>query len=201
MTDKPYRARLMALTAQPPPSWSAVADRAAVVLRALVDRARWWRPGWRRRPYLALVAAPRELVGALAPLADCDVFAGPRLVEQATAPELGGNERWPGSSPRPAVGEQLPFSLLAKLDPCRGGYDAVVGRARNLDDLQSETMGALEADWPGRAIAVVAAEGATSEPAALSQLQDLGIRIVRARGAEWDEAARALVEVARGTGA
>ncbi len=127
LTDKPYRARLMALTAQPPPSWSAVADRAAVVLRALVDRARWWRPGWRRRPYLALVAAPRELVGALAPLADCDVFAGPRLVEQATAPELGGNERWPGSSPRPAVGEQLPFSLLAKLDPCRGGYDAVVG--------------------------------------------------------------------------
>jgi hypothetical protein len=94
----------------------------------------------------------------------------------------------------------LPFSLLSKLDPCRGGYDAVVGWARSLDNLQRETIGWLGAAWTGRAIAIVGAEGTTAEPAALSELQDRGIRIVKARGAEWDEAARALVEVARGTG-
>ncbi|MGH9104289.1 MAG: glycosyltransferase family 4 protein, partial [Acidimicrobiales bacterium] len=77
LTDAAFRRRLAAVAAQGPPSWAEVAERAARTFEDLLRRASKWRPGWRRRPCLALVSVPQALAEALARLADCDVFCGP----------------------------------------------------------------------------------------------------------------------------
>jgi glycosyltransferase involved in cell wall biosynthesis len=97
LTDQAFRAHLLELTRREPPSWEGVADRAARVFEEMFVRAGHRLARWRQRAELALVGLPPDLVGALSDFASCDVFTG--LEEQR---------------------------FLAKLDPWRGGYDALV---------------------------------------------------------------------------
>jgi glycosyltransferase involved in cell wall biosynthesis len=131
LTDKRFRARLQADTHRPKPTWGEVADRAADVYRRLLtpgqptDRAadgpaRQICPGWRRRPHIAMVSPwppartpvasySARLLGELAKGADVDVFVD----GDQTVPQLEGVD-------------VLPAIVLPRMDPWRGGYDAVL---------------------------------------------------------------------------
>jgi glycosyltransferase involved in cell wall biosynthesis len=212
LTDHVFRQRLLALTDQEPPSWSSVAERAVAVLESMLQHAERSRPGWRRRPRLALVAPPLALATALAAMADCDGFAAPIPLAAARAP---GSRSKAGTGPTTTVGnapaagtgqarggpgeEPLAWTALARLDPWRGGYDAVVGWAGGLDAPVMKTMEALAAEWPGRGMAVVPGGKGTGDRAALSKLKDLGLTVVHAHVDEgWEATAHAVVEAARG---
>ncbi len=75
LTEETYRSYLLGLTRHDPPSWDAVADKLAPVYEQLLSRSRRFRPGWRRRPCLALVGAPQELAAACAARAEVDEVA------------------------------------------------------------------------------------------------------------------------------
>ena len=77
LTDKPFRERLVALANQRPPTWEAVADKAAEVFEELLRKSSRYRPGWRRRPQFALVGVPRALADAVAAYANVDRYEAP----------------------------------------------------------------------------------------------------------------------------
>jgi len=130
LTDPGLRSRLLDHGGRPRQTWADVADRAAGVYRRLIEQGppadgtgpdgrmapgrrgggRPIRPGWRRRPAVALVSAgsssgtefgmwAERLAAALGRHGEVDVYSG-------------------DASARPP-------SLLARLAPWRGGYDAV----------------------------------------------------------------------------
>jgi glycosyltransferase involved in cell wall biosynthesis len=133
LTDTAFRHRLSALAGREPPSWDAVADKAAQAFEELCQRRGGVRPGWRRRPHVALVGTPPELGDALRPLVSYDWFCA--LDESTeTSPEIVF-ERVP-----------LPYSALANLDAWRGGYDAIIAWAA----ATAPTDGARTAGGAGR---------------------------------------------------
>jgi glycosyltransferase involved in cell wall biosynthesis len=201
LTDEALRHRLASVVDREPPSWSEVADRAAVAFEQLLRRASDRRPGWRRRPQLALVGVPGPLAGALAELAQCDRFTR----EAHRAADVAGE----------AVSE-LSATALRRLDAWRGGYDAVVswldcdalegaavglgpeagGESPGPESPGATGLGGLEElvpEWPGRATVVVAASSLLHEKAIISRLEALGAKVVRA-GESWAETARLVVE-------
>ena len=179
-----YRERLIALTAAPPPSWASVAERATAVFEDLLRRAGTSPAGWRRRLRLALVDVPTELATAVAAQADCDIFGGP-----VDDPELP-----PGAPPGP-----MSWAALSRLDAWRGGYDAVLGWADRLDEQAIWVMEQLATNWPGRSMAVVDREKATTEEAAISKLENLGLRVLpSAEG--WEATANLVTKAARAPG-
>lgn len=191
LTDHVFRERLLELTNQSPPSWAAVAERAAEVFGAMLLRAQESPPGWRSRPQLALVDPPARLAGALAPWADCDTFRSPADGAEHSADEHSAPEH---------SAKGLSWSALAHLDPWRGGYDAVVGWAGGLDD-RGPALSELATEWRGRAIVVVGEEAAGPQLTAISRLERSGLRVVRwAKDGDWEATARLVVEAVRGAG-
>jgi glycosyltransferase involved in cell wall biosynthesis len=170
LTDQVLRSRLLELTNQPPPTWEQVADRAAAVFQDMERQAEHHRPAWRSRPELALVGPPAGLARAVGELAGVECFSPPGPAHT-----------------RPAPGA-MAYSLLPRLDPWRGGYDAIVcwvdGPARAKQAL------ALAEDWPGRLVALVAEKG--TGPAEASGLREGGARVVRS-GQDWASTAQRLV--------
>jgi len=200
LTDHGFRERLKALAAREPPSWTAVADRAATVFEGLLQRATLRRPGWRSRLQLALVAAPPDLVTATAALASCDSFEAPDGGTSDGGTSDGGTSDG-GTTVRPArATEDRPISwqALEKLDAWRGGYDAVVAWASGLGDHGLEMMEQLAAKWPGRCMLVFDREQARGERAVISQSDAPSLIALAARdGAGWDETASLVVDAAR----
>ena len=93
----------------------------------------------------------------------------------------------------------MSWTALARLDPWRGGYDAVVGWGAALDHEVIRSLEQLAPNWPGRAIALVGDETARSAKAALSRLADLGLWNLRTPGGtDWQGTAQLVVEAARG---
>jgi hypothetical protein len=185
LTDPGYRERLIDLARQPPPTWAAVADRAAAVFEQLLARPRALRPGWPRRPRLALVAAPPELVASCEALASCDLLTASEALSTGT--------------------------YARRLDALRGGYDAVVAWAPGLGAPLQEAIERLAVSWPGQAMAVLGAtaptDGAAPFDTGLSGtgLHE-GLHKARAKGvgpktvkaaSSWDETARRVVDAAR----
>jgi len=187
LTDEPFRQRLIARAHQEPPSWAQVAARAASVFEKLMGRSCQVRPGWRRRPQLALVDAPPDLALATASLASVDLFGAP------------DGDAIIASAPGPGEGP-APLRALSKLDPWRGGYDAVVGWAGELDGSALEAMAQLAAQWSGHCIALVGAEVAMRKAAAVSALERSGVKVLSLEAdRDWEDSARRMVATAQGT--
>ena len=180
LTDPSHRRHLLSLAQQEPPSWASVAERAATTFERLFRQASEWRPGWHRRPVLATVAVPPELGRALGPLADCDHFLGPFEVDEGPG-GLRGQLAWPA---------------LSRLDRWRGGYDAIVGWAANLNEQEMRALEQLGDQWPGRAIAVVAGGLVAEGAAELPKLESRGLKVVP-EGSGWDETAQLVLEASR----
>jgi glycosyltransferase involved in cell wall biosynthesis len=206
LTDKAFRARLVALAGQPAPTWDSVADKAAIVFEELFRRANAYRPAWRRRPCLALVGVPSELAGALAdelgPAALSDSFERPAPGDDgegpSEAPPAQAVEATEAGGGKEASGRQLPYSALTRLDRWRGGYDAVVSWISGAEPQDMDVMERLASDWRGRAIALLDREHVGSEEAALSEFESPGITVLLAGGTtSWDETAQRVVEEAR----
>ena len=180
LTDTAFRARLAAIARREPPSWDAVADRAANAFEALAQRWGTVRPSWRRRPYLALVGTPPELGDAVRAFASYDWFCGP-------GPWL---DRRPGGARQRLA---LSYRALGRLDSWRGGYDAVVGWAGEADEAGVNVVEELASAWPDRTIVLVDREAAQARRAVISDWEARGLRIV-AFGSEagWERTAAAL---------
>jgi len=184
LTDKGTRRRLLELAKREPPSWDAVAGRAAKVFEDLARRAAMPQARWRTRPRLATVGAPPQLARALRPLAECDQFLGPFEVEDSQAARRRS---------RP-----LSWSALGRLDRWRGGYDAVVGWGSNLNEQGMRDMEQLANALPGRAVAVVAADGPGPDEHAISKLESWGVQAVFAGGAGgWERTAQLVVKASQ----
>lgn len=153
LTDPVLRQRLRALAEQDPPSWEEVADRAASVFGHMLEQAERRRPAWRTRPVLAVVGAPEEFAGIIGRQATVERFAYPESEDRPPArrrrpedkrPAGRGRTQRPDARPAPDGGA-LPYAALRRLDPWRGGYDAVVvwydparpGLDRALEDLEA----------------------------------------------------------------
>lgn len=176
LTDQYMRQRLLALTAQPPATWRQVADRAAGVFEDMMAQAARHRRPWRARPQVALVGAPREIVVALAEVADVDAFdlpgpAGPERAEVTKSAANGAKPLAPGLHPW-----AMSYRTMARLEHWRSGYDAIAcwlgPGARGAD-------GALQVagDWPGRVV-LVGPEGHGLSPAQLRELGEAEARIL-----------------------
>ena len=190
LTDKSFRARLLATASQPAPKWDSVADKAAEVFEELLRRATTFRPGWRRRPCLALVGVPPELADALAPYSLSDNFERPAETGTPTSRQTG--ETGETGDERP-----LPYTALSRLDRWRGGYDAVVSWISGADERDMDVMERLASDWRGRAVALLDREHVGSEQAALSEFESPGITVLLGGGdTSWDETARQVAEEA-----
>jgi glycosyltransferase involved in cell wall biosynthesis len=194
LCDEGFRQRLAPVVSKEPPSWANVVEKAAARFQELLERQAKAPARWRQKPELALVDLPSPISEALGALASCDRFRPP------------GEELAPGAG-------QLSFGALRKLDPWRGGYDAVVGwvAARvfepegNGDGANeggatsaghgTRTMEQLAAEWPGRAIALLERSGALQDKATISRLENLGVKVVPVTEG-YDEAARLVVEAA-----
>ena len=209
LTDKSFRARLLALASQPAPKWDSVADKAAEVFEELLRRATTFRPGWRRRPCLALVGVPPELADALAPYSLSDIFERPADTGDTGTGSTATGHTEPPSGPSEPSGSSrssqsaktaqtadtaerpLPYSALTRLDRWRGGYDAVVSWISGADERDMDVMERLASDWRGRAVALLDREHVGSEQAALSEFESPGITVLLAGGdTSWDETAR-----------
>jgi hypothetical protein len=180
LTDTAFRARLAEIARQEPPSWDSVADRAATAFEALAQRWGTSRPGWRRRPYLALVGTPPELGDAMRGFASYDWFCNPG---QRPERRLG------------AVRERLALSYgsLARLDSWRGGYDAVVAWAPNADEPQLSVVEELARTWPDRAVVLVERDAALARPGVVSGWEARGLKVVAfGTGAGWGTTAEVL---------
>jgi glycosyltransferase involved in cell wall biosynthesis len=227
VNDRSYRAHLSALAAKEPPSWTSVADKAAAVFERLLRRPRTVRPGWRKRPQLALVGAPPELAHATASLASLDRFRDP--VGDADEPSPPGT-----GTGRPGTGPDRPVScrVLPQLDAWRGGYDAVVYWLDTTEMVvgtgTTRAIEAFAAQCPGRLIVLVdqgtgpaggkpangryangkpdgakAGNGKSGNGARRSNewagpaVERSGAKVL-CRGGSWEETARLVVETARG---
>jgi glycosyltransferase involved in cell wall biosynthesis len=199
LLDKSFRARLSALASQPAPTWESVADKAANVFEELLRRASTYRPGWRRRPCLALVGVPSQLAEALAAGTLSDAFERPAEGDDG---EQGTGAAAPGRSPRAApdadnAQRPFPYTALTRLDRWRGGYDAVVTWISGAEAHDMDFMERLASEWRGRAVALLDQERVGSEEAALSEFESPGIKVLLAGGSKaWDETAREIVEEA-----
>jgi hypothetical protein len=207
LTDKPFRERLTELTTQEPPSWASVADKAAVAFEELLRRSLRYRPGWPKRPHLALVGAPAKLATALEPLATLDLFSG-------IAPGPSGERlSVPADGPEKA-GKPISYEALSTLDRWRGGFDAIVtwvpagpgspgADGSGPDEPYLGGMEALARTWPGRTVALVyeqlySAAGTLSELPIGARLEAAGMTVVPVTdGANWDEIARRVAGAAR----
>jgi hypothetical protein len=160
LTDKPFRQRLLALADQRPPTWDDVADKAAVVFKELVRRSDRYRPGWRRRPQLALVGLPSALADAVSAYASVDRY------EASPASTNGGitdGDAISKDGPREVRSDEnggssevvrLPLSALRKIDPWRGGYDAIVAWVPHGEERDAGVVERLASEWPGRVVAL-----------------------------------------------
>jgi glycosyltransferase involved in cell wall biosynthesis len=126
LVDEGHRERLLRWSAGSRPSWSDVAERAAVVYRTMSTgtggRGRRSPAAWRRRPLIALVtpwppattgvaAYSRRLARALAAFVEVEVFVDGDASEAALADrEFSSYPAW----------------SLPDVDAARGGYDAVI---------------------------------------------------------------------------
>jgi len=126
LVDETHRQRLLRWSAAGRPSWSDVADRAAVVYRNLSTepggRGRRRPAAWRRRPLVALVTPwppattgvatySRRLARSLAASVEVEVFVDGDTSEDGLAdPEFSSFPAW----------------SLPDVDSARGGYDAVI---------------------------------------------------------------------------
>jgi len=130
LVDEAYRQRLLDWSAGHRPSWSDVAERAAVVYRSLATRAGGGRrqpAAWRRRPLVALVTPwppatsgvawySLRLARALAHSVEVEVFVDGDASEESLAdPEFSSYPAW----------------SLPDVDSARGGYDAVIACVGN----------------------------------------------------------------------
>ncbi len=126
LVDETHRQRLLRWSARPRPTWSDVAERAAVVYRSLSNGAggtgRRRPAAWRRRPLVALVTPwppattgvasySRRLARALAHSVEVELFVDGDAAEESLAdPEFDAYPAW----------------SLPDVDSARGGYDAVI---------------------------------------------------------------------------
>jgi glycosyltransferase involved in cell wall biosynthesis len=194
LTDKPFRERLTALTTREPPSWRSVADKAAVAFEDLLRRSLRYRPGWRKRPHLALVAAPPKLASALEPLASLDRFSA--LTDAA-------DKGPPAVTSEGAEGAPISYAALTSLDRWRGGYDAIVTWLPSGDRLATDAMEDLARTWPGRTVGIVhstlgGAKGALSMRPLVTKLEGAGMTVLPvSEGTSWDEIARRVAEAAQ----
>ena len=195
LTDRAFRQRLLALADQRPPTWDDVADKAAAVFRQLVQRSGRYRPGWRRRPQLALVGLPGPLADAVSAYASVDRYEAPvantnggstdrdtpgKVSLDEDGPEDGALVESRGEKGKPAAGRadesgsgdsgadevrsdeneassedvRLPLSALRKIDPWRGGYDAIVAWVPRGGARGAEVVERLAIEWPGRVVAL-----------------------------------------------
>jgi glycosyltransferase involved in cell wall biosynthesis len=215
LTDKPFRQRLVALANERPPTWDAVADKAARVFEELLRRSGRHRPGWRRRPQFALVGLPAPLADAVSAYASVDRYevpanGRPAGVDGQSAANSEGTTDSENEAHRESAAAQeasLPLSALRKLDPWRGGYDAVVGWVSANGGREAEVIEELASRWPGRVVALLdqavfdqargdqksASRGGTSfsAPGATTVL-------VPTWPANWEEIARRVAEAAQG---
>jgi glycosyltransferase involved in cell wall biosynthesis len=228
LTDRAFRKRLIALATREPPSWAAVADKAAAVFDELCGRSPERRPGWRRRPQLALIDIPHELALALAPFASCDGVtildgtdtaarppkrqesetAGPETrgpetaAPETAAPETAGPETAAPETAAPETGAPetmlLSWPSLPRADAWRGGYDAAVAWADGLDEQAMVRMDQLAEQWRGRRIAVVRPGLATADNDAAVSRLEAAGFLVVDAQDGWDATARNVVEGARG---
>ena len=67
--------------------------------------------------------------------------------QEAGAQEAGAQEGVDQDGP-------LPLSALAKIDPWRGGYDAIIGWVPELAGREAKVVERLAAEWPGRVVAL-----------------------------------------------
>jgi Glycosyl transferases group 1 len=164
LTDDVFRARLAALAKRKPPSWADVAHKAASVFEEMLVQAARQPRRWRERPELALVGSPPEVASALSEQAGCDNFAS------------------------------LDEDELVKLDPWRGGYDAVVLWPSGGKE-SGKAMERFVVGWKGRCV-VVDEASPKAKGGLLSKLQRAGATVVRT-GESADDTARAVVEAVR----
>jgi Glycosyl transferases group 1 len=194
LTDKPFRERLLALAGQRPPTWDVVADKAALVFEDLIRRSARYRPGWRRRPQFALIGLPAELADAVSAYANVDRY------EPAANGNHNDAERRPAETTEAGAGAEdgpLPLSALRKLDPWRGGYDAIVGWPRGSGGQAAEVMEALTSEWPGRVVALFEQHGAGDEGTPFS-VPGVATVLVPTEPANWEETARRVADAAHG---
>jgi glycosyltransferase involved in cell wall biosynthesis len=194
LTDKPFRDRLLALAGQRPPTWDAVADKAAVVFEDLLRRSSRYRPGWRRRPQFALIGLPAELADAVSAYANVDRYEP--AANGAHHNVEGEAEAGTEAGATPEAGP-LPLSALRKVDPWRGGYDAIVGWARGNAGQSAEVMEALASEWPGRVVALFDQPGAGHEATPFS-VPGVATVMVPTEPANWEETARRVAAAAQG---
>ncbi len=131
LVDGSYRARLLAWSARPRPSWTEVAERAAAVYRDLSTDPASGRPrppaAWRRRPSVAVVTPwppattgvasySRRLAQALSHLVDVEIF-----LDGDTAEESSADPEFPS----------YPARALPRVDRVRGGYEGVIACVGN----------------------------------------------------------------------
>jgi glycosyltransferase involved in cell wall biosynthesis len=196
LTDKPFRERLTALTYAEPPSWASVADKAAVAFEELLHRSSRYRPGWRKRPQLALFGVPGNLASSLEPRAYVDRFSG--LVDGSVAEASDRQSDWPDEEGRP-----ISPAALRSLDRWRGGYDAIVtwGPLKAMEELAS--------NWAGRTIALVDgkpegeegtifASESTTRSASRPETPAVTVLAVN-ESSSWDDMADRVLRAARGT--
>ena len=194
LTDKPFRERLLALAGQRPPTWDAVADKAAVVFEDLLRRSSRYRPGWRRRPQFALIGLPAELADAVSAYANVDRYEPAANGAHHDAEHEAGAATEAGSAPKDGP---LPLSALRKLDPWRGGYDAIVGWRPGSAGQAAEVMEALASEWPGRVVALFDQPGAGHQTTPFS-VPGVATVVVPTEPANWEETARRVAEAAQG---
>ena len=162
LTDKPFRERLLALADQRPPTWDAVADKAAGVFEDLLRRSSRYRPGWRRRPQFALIGLPgaggcRVRVRQRGPLRAREPTAAEHPTNAEAKAKAGQGDR----RRRPARGHGYEGVRRAAALERPAQDRPLAGRLRRHRRLgtrnagqAAEVMEALASEWPGRVVAL-----------------------------------------------
>ena len=91
----------------------------------------------------------------------------------------------------------LPLAALRKLDPWRGGYDAIIGWLPGTEGPDAEVVEQLAAEWPGRVVALFDQEhaGADRRPFSTPGVSTIA---VFSEPSSWAETARRVAEAAQG---
>ncbi len=210
LTDDAFRARLLALTKRKPPTWAQVADRAAGVFEEMAYRASRRPRRWRARPQLALVGLPDEVASALATLASCDSFAPPSgganeagtgakpLGTSDSSPSKPGGDGGGRGNSGEAMAGLLPWRTFDKLDPWRGGYDAVVLQPGALKGESLKALERLAATRHARVVALASDTRQKSEQRALSKLKRAGAEVLEVGGSPAETARMVAEAIAKG---